>query len=128
MRQLAFGELELAVLRIVRERGRATVHEVHDRSGKKRSYTTIMTVMTRLAEKGELLREKEGRQYIYWLAPRNQSSFKGFLKRIQERVFGGRRAAMVNYLLEVDDEISDRELREMENMIRKKRLEKKKDG
>ena len=31
----------------------------------KRAYTTIMTVLARLAEKGILVREKDGRNFVY---------------------------------------------------------------
>lgn len=46
-----------------------TVREVHDRlnagRGQELAYTTVMTVMARLAEKGVLARRREGRGYVY---------------------------------------------------------------
>ena len=121
MEQFAFGELELAVLKIIRDLKKATVRDVYRKLGENRSYTTIMTVMSRLWEKGELKREKKGKQYVYWIVCQNANSSKNLLKRIQEKVFGGKSPAMVSYLLEVDQEISDQELQEIEDMIRKKR-------
>lgn len=125
MAKLGFGELELSILKIIRECGRVTVREVYKKLGSQGSYTTIMTVMSRLADKGELMREKDGKQYIYWIASQNESSSKSLLKRIQEKIFAGKPTAMVSYLLDADSEISDKDLEEIEQLIRKRRAEKK---
>lgn len=125
MVKLGFGELELSILKIIRECGRVTVREVYEKLGSEGSYTTIMTVMSRMAEKGELTREKEGKQYAYWIVLQNESSSKNILKRIQNKIFGGKPTAMVSYLLDADSEISDKDLEEIEKLIQKRRLEKK---
>lgn len=61
------GPLELKVMEVLWEREQATVQEVVDRLPQERkyAYTTVMTVMGRLAEKGILARVKRGRKYIY---------------------------------------------------------------
>jgi len=123
--KLGFGELELSILKVVRELGRVTVREVYEKLGSEGSYTTIMTVMSRMADKDELMREKEGKQYTYWIVSQNASSSKNILKRIQDKIFGGKPSAMVSYLLDVDSEISDKDLEEIEKLIRKRRAEKK---
>ena len=60
------GELEAEVLGVVWEMKQATVQEVKDALEPRRSlaYTTVMTVMSRLAEKGILERRKEGEPII----------------------------------------------------------------
>jgi len=66
------GPLAAAIVREVAGRGEASVAEVV--TGLRRSqqrdhaYTTIMTVMGRLHEKGVLARERRGRQYVYRLS------------------------------------------------------------
>lgn len=122
MGKLGFGELELSISKIVRELGRATVRDVYKGLGSEGGYTTIMTVMSRMADKGELVREKEGKQYVYWMASQNETSSKSVLRRIQDKIFGGKGAAMVSYLLELDQEISDEELGEIEKLIQQRRL------
>ncbi|CDZ79596.1 copper transport repressor, CopY/TcrY family [Candidatus Rubidus massiliensis] len=124
MERLGFGELELSILKIVRELGRVTVREVYERLGSEGSYTTVMTVMSRLSDKGELTRQKEGKQYLYWISSQSESSSKGILKRIQDKIFGGKPTALVSYLL-ADEEITDEDLEEIENLIQKRRTEKK---
>jgi predicted transcriptional regulator len=51
MVKLGFGELELSILKIIHKLKRATVRHVHQRL--EDSYTTIMTVMSRMDNKGE---------------------------------------------------------------------------
>lgn len=63
------GPLGSAVMRVVWERGEATVGAVTDvlnaASGRRHAYTTVMTVMGRLYERGLLTRTKRGRGFVY---------------------------------------------------------------
>jgi len=123
-RERAFGELELAVIQAIRAKGRATVREVFEALGEKAAYTTIMTVMFRLYEKGELSRERIGRQYEYMIAEKKTSSELSILQRIKKKIFGGDATAMVTYLLETDKEISDTDLASIRKLIEGRRKKK----
>lgn len=60
--------LERQVFLVVSEAGHATVHDVTSRlgaEGRDLAYTTVMTVLARLFEKGFLVRRREGKAYIY---------------------------------------------------------------
>ncbi|MBZ0294895.1 MAG: BlaI/MecI/CopY family transcriptional regulator [Anaerolineae bacterium] len=63
------GELELAVMRVIWDREPATVSDVletlHQEEGRRLAYTTVMTIMSRLTEKGWLVAEKQGRAFSY---------------------------------------------------------------
>lgn len=61
------GELELAIMRVAWGRPSVTVRDVLNTLTKKRAlaYTTVMTVMGRLAEKGLLVAEKRGKTHHY---------------------------------------------------------------
>ena len=63
------GPLAAAIVREVTGRGEASVGDVMEglrkTQGREHAYTTIMTVMGRLHERGVLDRERRGRQYIY---------------------------------------------------------------
>lgn len=61
------GELELAIMQIVWARGDVAVRHVYEALQAQRSiaYTTVMTVMSRLAQKGILATRKQGRAYYY---------------------------------------------------------------
>jgi predicted transcriptional regulator len=63
------GPLGAAVLRAVWTQGETSVGAVVDALNAERrrplAYTTIMTIMARLFERGFLERDKQGRQYVY---------------------------------------------------------------
>lgn len=61
------GSLELEIMELMWQTGEATVHQATDIINSRRpiAYTTVMTVMTRLTEKGLLNRAKKGRRYHY---------------------------------------------------------------
>lgn len=62
------GDLEADVMEAIWDRGRATVHDVHEQlaaANRDVAYTTVMTVMSRLADKGLLKKRKNGAAYVY---------------------------------------------------------------
>ena len=61
------GELQAQIMEIAWARGRVTVREVHAElaSARDLAYTTVMTVMVRLADDGVLTRERVGKTYFY---------------------------------------------------------------
>jgi predicted transcriptional regulator len=66
------GELEVEIMRVMWPRGEATVREVLEALNASRArqvaYTTVMTVMGRLAEKGLLRRRLVGKAHQYEVA------------------------------------------------------------
>ena len=63
-----FGELELAIMEIVWAQSPVTVRDVLTAlrsQGRSLAYTTVMTIMGRLVEKGWLATDKQGRAYRY---------------------------------------------------------------
>lgn len=119
------GELELSILEVLRHRGSATVSDVFAVLNDGTCYTTIMTVMSRMVKKGDLQRQKKGRQYEYWMNGQVTKKSRTLVNRLTEKVFGGRVLSMVSYLLESSEGLSDQELEEMENLIRAERLARK---
>lgn len=61
------GPLETEVMERLWKRGPATVRDVVDELSRTRTlaYTTVMTIMTRLHEKGLLERSRRGKTYVY---------------------------------------------------------------
>lgn len=76
----SLGDLERQVFLLVRGSGRASVADVTERlsaEGRPLAYTTVMTVMTRLFEKGYFLRRRQGKAYLY--EARDQAALAGEL-------------------------------------------------
>ena len=105
-------------MNVLWSRDQATVREVHDSLSDARelAYTTIMTVMTRLHSRGLLEREKDGRAFVYKASSSQREVARSFVRRVVDRLMGGRPSALVNALLE-EEEISDEELSRIRAMI-----------
>jgi len=61
------GPLESEIMWLIWQHGQATVRQIHRILSRKReiAYTTVMTTMSRLAEKGILTRARRGMAYLY---------------------------------------------------------------
>lgn len=119
----AFGELEASILYILHSGKRQSVKEVHQALGGHDNYNTVMTVMSRLFEKGQLSREKVGLHYEYW--QEKPSETLSFLDKIKQKFSGMKTAALVSYLIDSAEDLSDADLIEMEKMLQKRRDSKK---
>jgi predicted transcriptional regulator len=112
------GETEMEVLHHVWDLGEATVADVRERILDERevAYTTIMTVMKKLADKGYLQYHKEGRTYVYAPAQEPNKVQHSLLRRLMESVFEGSPMALVQTLVQHED-LSDEERAEIRQMI-----------
>ena len=117
-------ELELEILKILWRDGEATVRQVKKQlSGfRELAYTSVMTMMTIMTEKGYLKRSKKNNYYIYKPQITEQETTQGMLSDIVDRLFdGSATAAMVN-LLETED-IDEAELAKLRKLITRKEKE-----
>ena len=112
------GETEMEVLHHVWDLGEATVADVRERILEERevAYTTIMTVMKKLADKGYLQYHKDGRTYVYAPAQEPNKVQHSLLRRLMESVFEGSPMALVQTLVQHED-LSDEERDEIRQII-----------
>lgn len=112
------GETEMEVLHHVWDLREATVADVRERILEDRevAYTTIMTVMKKLAEKGYLTYHKEGRSYVYAPAQQPNDVQHSLLQRLMDKVFHGSPTALVQTLVQRED-LSAAERRELKSLI-----------
>lgn len=117
------GDLEADIMGVVWEKGKATVQEVLDALAPHRTlaYTTVMTVMSRLAEKGLLTREKEGRAFVYSPAVPQERTAGSLLQSLVRRLYDGATGKAIAQLLETEEDVDDAELERLEQLIRSKR-------
>jgi len=113
-----FGETEMEVLHHVWELGEATVKEVQERilESRKVAYTTIMTVMKNLADKGYLRYKKDGVTYVYSPAREPESVRFSLINDLVTKVFKGSPMELVQTLVENED-LTDSERKEIKNII-----------
>ncbi|MEV8129216.1 BlaI/MecI/CopY family transcriptional regulator [Streptomyces sp. NPDC085944] len=106
------GELEALVLSALRETGGpATAGRVHELLGEDLAYTTVITILTRLLDKGVVTRERAGRSFT-WQPVADQAGLAARRMRKVLDAENDREAVLTSFLtaLEPADELLLREL------------------
>ena len=118
MRQTRPSELELQVLSVLWERGPSTVREVLEAmpDGKRRAYTTILSVMQVMEKKGLLNHRRKGLAHVYRPRVRKGEILRPLMRGLLQNVFGGRPSEALQYLL-TDADIDEAELNEIRRLI-----------
>jgi BlaI family penicillinase repressor len=97
---LDLAPLELDCMNTLWPIGQGTVREIRDLLAPRRprAYTTIMTIMDRLARKGIVERKKVGRAYIYRPNLSAEDARSQALGQVVENYFGGSKEALIAQL------------------------------
>lgn len=113
---------ELEILKVVWQLGAATVREVHRELEKQRkiAYTTVLTMMGILENKGHLTKKEGDRAYVYSPAQPEAQVRGRMVTEFVQRVFNGSAKPLLVHLME-DRDISREDLDEIETLLREKR-------
>lgn len=114
---------ELELMKIVwRHEDGVTVRDVYEelRSRRAVAYTTVMSSLKTLEQKGHLKTTQQDRAYCYRPARPKQQVIKDMVREFVNRVFNGASQPLVLHLLE-DEQITESELKEITRMAGKKR-------
>lgn len=122
-RDTRLGELEATVMGLLWERDEASVRDIQRalRPQRELAYTTVLTVLSRLHDKGLVERRKDGRAHVYSAASPQAEVSAPILESVVRTLFGGSRSRAIAQLLRGDEEIPDQELRRLEELIRERR-------
>ena len=103
---LNLAPLELDCMNTLWPMGEATVREIRDRLAERRAraYTTIMTIMDRLARKGVVERRKTGRAYVYKALLSAEEARAQALSQVLHGFFAGSKEALLAQLATPADE------------------------
>lgn len=110
---------ELRVMKALWQLERGTVADVRAelaRRGQALAYTTVMTLLGRLAAKAAVVVDKEREPFVYGPAYRRESVLKDRLREFVRDVFDGQAESLVLNLVE-DESLSRAELRAIERKI-----------
>ena len=98
--RLNLPPLELECMKALWARGESTVHAIHSDllPARALAYTTVMTVMDRLARKGVVARERRGRAHVYRALVSHDQVRDFSLDRLLKDFFRGSRESLRRYL------------------------------
>lgn len=86
---IQFTDRELDVMDVLWDLGTATVAEVQERLPDELAYTTVLTILRTLEEKGHVRHEEEGRAYRYIPRVDREAAGRSALRRLVRKVFKG---------------------------------------
>jgi BlaI family penicillinase repressor len=109
---------ELAIMKVVWRLEKATVRDVFGALREKRTiaYTTVMTMMKILEEKGYLKKVMVDRAHVYRPAKPRQQVVGGMVRDFVDRVFDGAAGSLLVHLAK-DGRLSDKQRRTIEKLL-----------
>jgi predicted transcriptional regulator len=111
-------DAELAILRVLWDRGASTVRQVHEALAETRDtgYTTTLKLMQIMADKGLVTRNETARTHVYSAIAGQEQTQRQLVQDLVDRAFGGSAAQLVLRALSADD-ATDAELKEIRKLI-----------
>jgi predicted transcriptional regulator len=117
MRKLSLTACEAEVMNVIWSQKKATVQDVVDAIPRHLAYTTVMTTMKILEDKGYIeRREKRGRAYLYRPLVSCESVSRTTVGEMANRFFGGSVKTMVLSLIKTK-QITAKDLTELRAAI-----------
>jgi predicted transcriptional regulator len=111
---------ELEIMHVVWSKQKATVRDVYEalRERRKVAYTSVMTVMKILEQKGYLKKKQQERAYVYRPARPRAQVLGVMVRDFVDRVFQGAAKPLLVHLVE-DERLSESDLTEIRRLLEK---------
>ncbi|MBN2704261.1 MAG: BlaI/MecI/CopY family transcriptional regulator [Pontiellaceae bacterium] len=118
MKKVKPSSLELQVLGVLWETGKATAREVLENmpDQKPRAYTTVLSVLQGMEKKGLVKRETSGVTHIWRAGVSREETATPVLRELVQNAFGGNTAVALQQLLG-SDRLSPAEIDEMRKLL-----------
>ena len=112
--------LELEIMKIVWDLKKATVRDVFERLAERRkiAYTTVMTMLKILEQKGFVDKSEKERAYLYRPTKPERKVMRAMVREFVDRVFNGSAEPLLVHLVE-DKRLSEKELAEILDTVRR---------
>jgi len=117
---------ELAILRVLWNRGPSTVRDVHGELSKERDmgYTTVLKLMQIMVEKGLVTRDESSRTHVYQASQGEERTQNCLLNDLLQKAFEGSAKSLVVRALS-DAKADDAELDEIQAFLDRLKARKK---
>ena len=111
---------EVAILRVLWERGPSTVREVAHAMGRESAYTTVLKLLQNMTDKRLVARDESSRSHVYRAALPEDQTKRQLVADLLERVFDGSAAKLVMHTLAAAKTSPD-EIDEIRRLLKKHR-------
>ena len=113
---IAFTDRELDVMSVLWDAGSATVAQVRERLSDDLAYTTVLTILRTLEQKGYVRHTGEGRAHRYRPLVKRAAAGRSALRRLVDKVFDGSPELLLTQLVS-DRNLGDEELRRLRKLL-----------
>jgi predicted transcriptional regulator len=98
-------ELQLAVMRVLWDRDRATAAEITEalKPARGLAQNTIATILSRLEKRGVVGHDASGRQFLYFAKLSEPAATESMVAELTDRLFDGDVTALVSHLITAKD-------------------------
>jgi BlaI family transcriptional regulator, penicillinase repressor len=110
---------ELEIMKVIWQLDTATVRQVYETMLERRriAYTTVMTMMNILEQKGYLKKRQQDRAYVYRPSQPKKQVIRSMVREFIDRVFNGSAEPLLVHLVE-DEHLTEADLDEIRRTIK----------
>ena len=114
--EISFTERELDIMTALWELGAGTVAEVREVLSDDLAYTTVLTMLRVLEDKGYVGHREEGRAHRYHPLVAREAAGESAVRRLTRRLFRGSPELLLTHLVS-DRDLTEDELKRMREML-----------
>lgn len=114
--RVSFTDRELDIMAVLWDRGSATVAEVRERLSDELAYTTVLSVLRTLEEKGHVGHRGEGKAHRYFPLVERRAAGRSALARLIDTVFNGSPELLLTQLV-TDRDLSDDQIKNLRRLM-----------
>ena len=114
--EIHFTDREADVMRVLWERGPSVVNEVREQLADELAYTTVLTILRTLEQKGYVKHEEEGRVHRYCAAVKEDAARKSALQHLTGKLFKGSAELLFTHLV-ADRKLSKEQVQRMRDLL-----------
>jgi predicted transcriptional regulator len=107
---------EADVMRVLWDHGASVVTEVKEKLHDELAYTTVLTILRTLEQKGYVKHEEEGRVHRYFAAVKETAARKSALRHLTGKLFKGSSELLFTHLV-ADQKLSTDQIRRMRELL-----------
>jgi predicted transcriptional regulator len=114
--EIYLTDREADVMRVLWDRGPSVVNEVKDELNDALAYTTVLTILRTLEQKGYVKHEEEGRVHRYSATVKETAARKSALQHLTGKLFKGSAELLFTHLVS-DQKLSKEQIQRMRDLL-----------
>src|SRR3954470_5830312 len=113
---ISLTDREADVMQVLWDHGPSVVNEVKERLHDELAYTTVLTILRTLEQKGYVQHAEEGRVHRYFAAVKETAARKSALQHLTGKLFKGSAELLFTHLVS-DQKLSKEQIQRMRDLL-----------